>query len=167
MSTAVIIPEIVEDDRLLPQDLLALREFARLMDSAVAIPGTRRRVGLDAAIGLIPGIGDAVGALLATWVVVGALRHRVPARHVGRMIWNIAIDLLIGAIPFVGDIFDVFWKPNKGNVEILLSHRNRMRPPRTFGRIALAAALVLFLFIGLAIAAVIVSIVIITWMMRS
>ena len=61
----------------LPPDLLALKKFAELMDEAVAVPGTSRRVGLDALIGLVPGVGDVAGALLSTWIVFGALRWRV------------------------------------------------------------------------------------------
>src|SRR5437762_337645 len=72
-----IIPEVVEPDEKLPRDLVALRKFAYLMDEAVRIPGTGRGIGLDAALGFIPGIGDVIGALLSVWIIIGALRHRV------------------------------------------------------------------------------------------
>src|SRR5262249_12371192 len=102
-----IIPEVIEPDEKLPTDLVALRKFAYCMDEAVRIPGTGRGIGLDAALGFIPGIGDALGAILATWIVIGALRYRVPLVHIARMVLNILIDLGIGEIPIVGDIFDI------------------------------------------------------------
>ena len=123
-------PDIYEPDEALPRDLVVLRRFARLMDEAVTIPGTNRKVGLDAAIGLIPGFGDIAGALLSTWVIVGAIRHRVPFLVVMRMLLNIIIDLVIGAIPLVGDVFDFFWEENVKNVDLLFRHRHRQKAPR-------------------------------------
>ena len=150
MKTGPIIPEIVESDESLPRDLRTLRRFAHLMDAAVAIPGTRRRVGLDAAIGVIPGVGDAVGALMGTWIVFGAMRHRVPVPKIARMIVNILLDLGIGAIPIVGDIFDVLFSENLSNVDILIRNRDRVRPPRSMVAVALGIGLVvLIVFAGI------------------
>jgi len=137
-----IIPEIVELDEKLPADLVALRRFARLMDEWLPIPGTSRRIGLDAGLGFIPGIGDAVAALLSTWIVVGALRHRVPMLKVGRMIANIVVDLLIGEIPILGDLFDIAFEENIMNLRLLLAHRDRRRPPRSLAGVAFSAFLI-------------------------
>ena len=152
-DTKPLIPEVVEPDHLLPRDLLALKRFALLMDEAIAIPGTRKRVGLDAALGLVPGIGDAVGALLSTTIVFGALRHRVPMRKVTRMIVNILADLVLGSIPIVGDFFDFMFEENVDNLNILLKHRDRRRPPRTTARIIafIVALLAGLSLVGLAI----------------
>jgi hypothetical protein len=142
------IPDVIEPDDKLPQDLVALRRFAYWMDEAFVLPGTRIRVGLDALIGLIPGIGDVVGAVLSSWILVGALRYRVPAWIILRMIGNIGIDLLFGAVPVAGDVFDFLYEENMKNMRLLEKHRDRRKPPRSFASIAVfAIVLVLFVFL--------------------
>ncbi len=126
-----IIPEVVEPDEALPMDLVALRRFAYLMDEAVAIPGTRRRIGVDAAVGLIPAVGDIIGGLLSAWIVVAAVRHRVSASKVIRMLFNILLDVGIGTIPLIGDFFDFLFEENVMNLQLLMKHRNRRLPPRS------------------------------------
>jgi hypothetical protein len=145
-----IIPEVVEPDEVLPPDLVALRAFSRLMDEALPVPGTNRRVGLDAGLGLIPGVGDVVAALLSAWIVIGALRWRVPLWRVSRMVLNILIDLAFGSIPVAGDIFDFFFEENVMNMEMLLRYRDRTRPPRRLPEIARAVQVVFALNIGFA-----------------
>jgi hypothetical protein len=140
---ASIIPEVVEPDDKLPRDLVALRKFAYLMDEAVRIPGTGRGIGLDAALGFIPGIGDVIGALLSVWIIIGGLRHRVPLRKIIRMVVNVLLDMLIGEIPVVGDIFDIAFEENLMNMRLLLAHRDRGRPPRSFAAIGVATFLIL------------------------
>ncbi len=137
MSDRPIIPEVLPPETELPPDLETLERLAQLLDEAIEIPGTGRRVGLDAAAGLIPGIGDAIGAALSTWIVVGALRHRVPARRIGQMIANVLIDTTLGTIPFVGDLFDAFFHQNMSNMKILLDHRRGDKPPRSLQEVAL------------------------------
>jgi hypothetical protein len=166
-ANRVLVPEVVEADGEIPKDLLALRRFAVLMDAAVPIPGTRRRVGLDAAIGLVPGLGDAVGAALSAWVVVGALRHRVPMPRVLKMVWNILLDVALGSIPILGDLFDLFFEENIENVEILIRARDRTRPPRSLGGIAVAATVVVALIVGASIIIAVVVILAIVWLVRN
>src|SRR5690349_14858720 len=145
MPDKVHIPEVVEPDSALPRDLVALRRFAFLMDEAFSLPGTKVRVGLDAVLGLIPGIGDIIGALLSTWIIAGALRHRVPARHIVRMVFNVAVDLLFGAVPVAGDVFDFLYEENMMNMRLLEKHRDRQRPPRSPAQIAFVlGAIILF-----------------------
>ena len=146
-----IIPEVVEPDEKIPPDLIALRKFAYLMDEAVRIPGTNRGIGLDAALGFIPGIGDAVGAILATWIIIGALRHRVPLMHVVRMVVNVLLDLAIGEIPLFGDIFDIAFEENLINMRLLMRHRDRSRPPRSFAAIGVSAVIIVGIIAGAAI----------------
>jgi hypothetical protein len=142
MAGKTFIPEVVEPDEALPPDLRALRRFARLMDEAFPIPGTRKRFGVDAALGLVPVVGDAVAALLSLWIVFGALRHRVPARKILRMLFNILLDAAVGAIPVLGDIFDFLYEENTINLQLLLRYRDRRRPPRTPSQIAGTATLI-------------------------
>jgi len=123
----------------LPADLVALRRFARFMDEAVAIPGTKMRFGADAALGLIPGVGDLIAGLLSTWIIFGALRYRVPTRKILRMIVNVLLDIGLGEIPIIGDIFDFLFEENVMNMQMLLRYRDRTRPPRRFHEIAAAA----------------------------
>jgi len=145
-----IIPEVVEPEESLPPDLRALSRFARLMDEAVAIPGTKRRVGLDAGLGLIPGVGDTIAALLSTWIIVGALRWRVPLWRIARMVGNILLDLAFGSVPVVGDIFDFFFEENVMNLKMLLRYRDRGRPPRTLGQVAGTSLIVVLVILGFA-----------------
>jgi hypothetical protein len=148
---APIIPEVYEPDEKLPADLVTLRRFARLMDEAVGVPGTRMRFGLDAALGLIPGIGDIIGGVLSTWIIFGALRHRVPLRKIVRMIVNVLIDVGVGEIPILGDIFDFLFEENVMNMQLLLRYRDRRRPPRRLHEIAAAAILIVIIVLGFAV----------------
>jgi hypothetical protein len=159
----VFIPEVIEPDERLPRDLVALRKFALLMDEALPIPGTNRRIGLDAGLGFIPGIGDAIGALLSAWIIIGALRHRVPLLQVLRMVVNVLLDLFIGEIPILGDIFDIAFEENVMNMRLLMRHRDRSRPPRSFVRIAMASILVVGVIGAAAVTLVVVMVLAAVW----
>jgi hypothetical protein len=99
-----------------------LARFAWLLDSAFRIPGTRVRIGLEPLLGFVPGIGDALGKTLSAWIVYEAWRLGVPTRLLLRMLGNILIDTLIGIVPLVGDIGDVFWRANRMNIALLDAH---------------------------------------------
>jgi len=86
------------------------------------VPGTAVRVGLDPVLGLVPGLGDAVGALLAAWILIEAIRLGASGATLGRMAANIALDALIGTVPLLGDVFDIVWKANIKNVALLERH---------------------------------------------
>ena len=108
-----------------PQDearLKRVRLLSRLLDEQFRIPGTRYRVGLDGLLGLIPGVGDAAGALLSAYILYEAMRLGAPSTVLLRMVANIGIDTVGGAIPVVGDIFDIAWKANKKNAALLHAH---------------------------------------------
>jgi hypothetical protein len=102
-----------------------LRRVARLLDSAIQLPGTRFRFGLDPLIGLVPGIGDAIGAIFSTMIVFQAARLGAPKSTLVRMMANVAIDTLVGEIPLIGDLFDFGWKSNTRNIALLERHLDR------------------------------------------
>ncbi len=103
-------------------ELRRLERIAELMDSMITVPGTSIRIGLDGLIGLIPGIGDAAGTVVALYLVNEARRLGAPNSLVTRMLTNVGIDLLVGAVPVFGDLFDFAWKANRRNMELLRRH---------------------------------------------
>jgi hypothetical protein len=96
-----------------------LDALAALLDTAILVPGTNFRFGLDALIGLVPGIGDAVTTLLSLYIVREARALGAPRRLVWRMLGNVALDGVVGAVPLAGDVFDVMWRANRRNVALL------------------------------------------------
>jgi hypothetical protein len=102
-------------------ELRKLDRLADFMDQRFKIPGTSILVGMDSIIGLIPGIGDTASLAVSGYILHKARPH-VPAYLWTRMMWNVFIDWLIGMIPFFGDIFDVGWKANRRNVDLLKAH---------------------------------------------
>lgn len=97
----------------------SLEQLSRLMDGLFRIPGVGWRFGLDALVGLIPGVGDTATALVSFYILAAGVRYRVPKVTLLRMGFNIGLDYVFGAVPVVGDLFDVAWKSNQKNVELL------------------------------------------------
>lgn len=95
-----------------------LRQLTRIMDDSMAIPGTGIRFGLDALIGLVPGLGDAVTTLVAGAGVALAASAGAPPAVLGRMLLNVGVDALMGSPPVVGDIMDVFFRANRRNLAL-------------------------------------------------
>lgn len=102
--------------------LRRLKSLSTLLDNAVTIPGINYRVGLDPLLGLIPGAGDLAGVAFSTYIVLQAARWRLPKETIGRMVFNILCEAVVGTVPVVGDIFDVAWKANAKNVALLEAH---------------------------------------------
>jgi hypothetical protein len=105
--------------------LARLKRLAHLMDTALRIPGTGIRFGVDSALGFIPAAGDVIGLGISLFTLTQAVRLGAPRRLVTRMIGNIAIDTGLGAIPVAGDIFDLLFKSNTRNLKLLLEHFER------------------------------------------
>jgi hypothetical protein len=104
----------------IPKDLRGLEQLAWLMDRAIKIPGTKITIGLDALLGLLPVGGDLMTGIIQTTILLVALFHyRVPRAIAARMAANVLLDTALGAIPIVGDVFDVFFKANTRNLRLL------------------------------------------------
>jgi len=102
--------------------------LARLFDTAFVVPGTNIRFGLDALIGLVPGIGDAITSAVALYIVNEARALGAPRLLIARMLANVALDGVVGVIPLVGDMFDVAFRANRRNIALLRDHLDRDRP---------------------------------------
>src|SRR4051812_2149947 len=92
---------------------------AHLLDTAFLIPGTNQRIGIDAFIGLVPGIGDAVTTILSSYVIWEARQLGLPRWMIARMLVNLGIHGTIGMIPIVGDVFDAFFRVNRRNMRLV------------------------------------------------
>lgn len=99
-----------------PSDVEAL---AWLLDNSIPIPGTGRRIGLDAIVGLVPGLGDILSGGLGLLVVARGAQLGVPRVVLARMLANTAVDFAVGSIPVIGDAFDLWFKANQRNVNLI------------------------------------------------
>jgi hypothetical protein len=132
-------------------DIRRARALARVLDTVIGVPGTPLRIGLDAILGIIPGGGDVVGAALSAYIVLTAAKRGVSPAVLWRMVANVAIDTAIGAIPLLGDLFDVAWKSNTKNVELLERYvaSPEKATTRSRGLGILVVVVVLLVLIGL------------------
>lgn len=141
------------------QRLELLRRIAQTLDSALPVPGTSFRFGLDPILGLIPGVGDLVSPLFALGILFQARDLRVPRVVQLRMIFNVAIDVLTGFVPLIGDLFDFAWKANNRNMALLERHADEEHDPSAgdWAFVALCVALLVviaavpFLLLGWAV----------------
>ena len=134
-----------------------VRVLAKLLDNSIPIPGTSWKIGFDPIVGLIPGIGDLIGAVVSGYIILEAARADIPSLTLVRMLVNVGVDTLLGAVPALGDVFDAAWKSNTKNVTLLEQHLVADRAAiaherrRSLGVIALVVVvLVLILGAGLA-----------------
>lgn len=113
------------------QALARLDKYSRMMDTQFRVPFTRIRFGVDPLLGLIPVVGDFIGLLLSLPVLAEASRLEAPPELKRKMIRNIIIEAVIGALPVLGDIFDVYWKANTRNTALLKQWiRTRLVPEK-------------------------------------
>ena len=130
-----------------PSRATSYGKLSRLLDSSIPLPGGFR-IGLDGILGLIPGVGDALGGILSSIILYQAYQRNVPKMVLLRMLLNVMIDAFFGAIPILGDLFDFFWKANEKNARLLDAYQ---RDPKqtyrrsTTGSIAILAVIVLLL----------------------
>ena len=101
--------------------------LSHVLDEWFRIPGTSIRFGLDGIIGLVPGLGDIIGGLASTILVIAAWVRGVPYITLVRMVVNIGIEVLLGTIPLLGDAFDIAWKANRRNYALIVRHLEQQR----------------------------------------
>lgn len=118
------LPESTKDEH----DRREIERLAWILDQAIRLPGGYR-IGLDGLIGLVPGVGDALGMAASSYIVLVARRLGVPRRVLAKMIWNVALETVVGTIPLIGDLFDFAWKANTRNIDLLKRHHGRRNPP--------------------------------------
>jgi hypothetical protein len=104
--------------------------LATLLDTALILPGTNVRFGLDALLGLVPGIGDVITTAMALYIVHEARQLGAPGHVIVRMLANVALDGIVGAVPVIGDAFDVLWRSNRRNMRLLQEWLAGERGPR-------------------------------------
>ncbi len=144
----------------------SLDQLSRWMDGLFRIPGVGWRFGLDALIGLIPGVGDTATSVVSFYILAKGVRYRVPKITLVRMGLNIAIDYVVGVIPVVGDLFDFVWKSNQKNVELLRERATVSAEEGKEGRTSdwLFVALIIALLIVLLVTSIVGSVFILAWL---
>lgn len=140
-------PAVVDAERMANTHLARTAEVekvgsvVRWMEDLVRVPGTKFGIGLDAALGFVlPGVGDAVTGAVALSLLVTAMRRGVPRVVVLRMFLNIAVDVVVGLVPVVGDAFDLVWRSNVRNLELLERHQGELEPRARAGDYAIVTA---------------------------
>lgn len=132
------------------RQLEALRRWAYLLDAAFRVPGTNFRFGVDALIGLIPGLGDLSALVFAVVILVTSFKMHVPAVVRARMVLNAALDMLLGLIPVAGDLADVAWKANLKNITLLERHAQPGVPPSRGDYIFVIVSIIILAFVAMA-----------------
>ncbi len=145
-----------------------LDSLAYLLDNSIPIPGTGRRIGVDAVLGLVPGVGDVAGSAMSAYIVVQAARLGAPPSVIGRMVANVAIETMVGTIPLLGDLFDAGWKANARNMRLLRASAAAPTATRRSSRAVVVGALValLLLFAVAGVVAVAVGVAFWRWLTR-
>jgi hypothetical protein len=138
--------------------LARARGIARLLDDLIRVPGTNIGIGLDPIIGLIPGVGDIVGGVMSSYILLVAMQEGAPTSVLARMLGNIALDSIVGIVPVVGDLFDVGVKSNRRNVDLLERYLGAPKQTKAASRgvVALILLGLVLLIVGVVAAGVLV-----------
>jgi hypothetical protein len=149
-----------------PVRLAQLRRWATLLDSAFRIPGVNVRFGLDALIGLIPGIGELTTPAFTMLLLATGVRMRVPIVVLLRMVLNAAVDALIGLVPVVGDLTDIGWKANLRNLELLERHAVPGTPVARADKVVVAVGAGLIALLALVtVGAILLAVWLVAWLL--
>ena len=137
-------------------------------DTALTLPGTKLRFGLDPIIGMLfPGGGDALGGVVSLSVLLLALQNRLPIWVLGRMVTNIAIDASVGSVPLIGDLFDFGFRANQRNMSLLRAHSARVVPATMPKLYWLWGILLLLLALALAAVPIVLGVWAIAWLFQN
>jgi len=116
-----------------------VERLAWWLDNAITVPGTRFRIGYDALIGLVPGVGDLIGTLLSSYIIAVAASQGLPPSALARMAINVGLEAIVGVVPIVGDLFDAAWKANQRNIGLMAQFENTPDAARRQSRAIVAA----------------------------
>ncbi len=141
-----------------------LRRVAWLLDSSIRLPGGFR-IGLDGILGLVPGAGDLLAALLSSYIVAEAARLRVPGSVLLRLVGNIGLELVIGLVPVVGDLFDLVFKANERNVRLIEDWLDAPQATQRQSRWSVGAVLLLLALLLLLAASLVLGLLWLVWRM--
>ena len=134
--------EIIEMNE---EKLLKLKLLSERLDDLIKIPGTNQKIGIDAITGVIPVLGDLIGAVFSSYIMYSGIKMGVSPKIVTKMAMNIAIDFIIGSFPVIGDIFDVLWKANKRNVELIEDATTEKQVNEKLNYLIMASLIILIL----------------------
>jgi len=143
----------------------SLDDLARYLDGLFRIPGTNWRFGLDALIGLVPNVGDTLTSFASFYILFAGVRYGVPKITLLRMAFNIAVDYLVGSIPFIGDAFDFVWKSNQQNMNLIRTRASGHGKGKTSDYVFVFG--LIFLLIAILVGSIVVSGLILIWILTS
>ncbi|MEH2409794.1 DUF4112 domain-containing protein [Nostoc sp.] len=153
---------MIEPDAKAPT-LKRLRQLSRLLDNVITIPGTKIGFGLDPILGLIPIGGDFLGVMFSSYIILEAARLGVSRATLGKMVLNVIIDGLVGAVPILGDLFDFAWTANSYNIKLLEEYLKFPSQQRSADRWFIFAVLTGLLLISIVLVALPVILIRILW----
>ncbi len=154
----VLSPRLKRAEKAFDDESLDL--LSHVLDDFIRIPGTSIRFGLDGIVGLIPGIGDIIGGIASCIIIIAAWIRGVSYVVVARMVANLAIEVLIGMIPILGDMFDIAWRANRRNYALLTGSLHEPRKNTIQSWIFLACLCLLLL------ALILLPMLLLTWLFK-
>ncbi|MBC1220522.1 DUF4112 domain-containing protein [Nostoc sp. UCD121] len=153
---------MIEPDAKAPT-LKRLRQLSRLLDNVITIPGTKIGFGLDPILGLIPIGGDFLGVMFSSYIILEAARLGVSRATLGKMVVNVILDGLVGAVPVLGDFFDFAWRANTNNIKLLEEYLKFPSEQKSADKLFIIALLVGLLLISIVLVALPVILIRIFW----
>jgi hypothetical protein len=131
------------------EKLLRLKLLGNRLDEIITIPGTKYKIGVDPIIGIFPVIGDLLGSIISIYIIYSGSKMGVSSQVIAKMSINLGIDFIVGLIPVFGDIFDMGWKANKKNIELIEKNINKTKENYSFSNLIIATLTILILVVFL------------------